>query len=131
MPTTSGTTPNCASRKSGAHVVPVKNSHGLTSRKKSIAGMSSEMTMPDRREHGDRSRDEEDHVDELLAPPDLSSAAARQHPRSDSKAAAWRRHLRRRRPRASASCSSICSSAERNELSAPSAIDLERCRACT
>ena len=37
---------NCASRKSGAHVVPVKKSTGLTSRKKSIAGRSSETTIP-------------------------------------------------------------------------------------
>ena len=46
VPTTSGTTPNCPSRNSGVHVVPVRNSHGLTSPKNSIAGRSNERTMP-------------------------------------------------------------------------------------
>jgi hypothetical protein len=46
VPTTSGTTPNFASRNNGAHVVPVRKSTGLTSRKKSNAGRINEMTMP-------------------------------------------------------------------------------------
>src|SRR5688500_2315177 len=46
VPTTSGTTPNFASRNSGAQVVPKKKSVGPTSRKKSIDGTTSETTMP-------------------------------------------------------------------------------------
>ncbi len=46
VPAISGRTPNDDGSKSGAQFVPVKNSTGLTSRKNSIAGRSSESTIP-------------------------------------------------------------------------------------
>src|SRR3990170_5074515 len=46
VPTTSGWTPKWAGSKSGAHVVPLKNSQTDTSRKNSRAGRKSERTIP-------------------------------------------------------------------------------------
>ena len=46
VPTTRGRTPKCAGSKSGAQVVPVRKSQGLTSPKNSPAGTSSETTIP-------------------------------------------------------------------------------------
>ena len=46
VPTRSGRTPKLAGSKSGAQFVPVKKSIGLTVRKNSIAGKSSETTIP-------------------------------------------------------------------------------------
>ena len=46
VPESSGSTPNLAFLKSGAHSVPVKKSTGLTARKKSTLGTTSASTIP-------------------------------------------------------------------------------------
>ena len=63
----SGTTPNCAGSKSGAHSVPVKNSTIETSWKNSNAGMKQRDDDPDRRRDGDERAEAEEPLDHELA----------------------------------------------------------------
>ena len=55
--------------KSGVQSVPVRNSQGLTSAKNSIAGKSSESTIPTVVSDRDQRGETENHLDDQLAEP--------------------------------------------------------------
>ena len=80
VPTTSGSTPNCASRKSGAQVVPVKKSDRAHLAEELERRQEQREDDADGRQHRDRGGDEQDDVDDLLAPADLLLAGERSPP---------------------------------------------------
>ena len=70
VPTTSGTTPNCPSRKSGVHVVPGQELPRADLAEELDRRQQEREDDAERREYGDGCGDEQDQVDELLTPAD-------------------------------------------------------------
>ena len=95
MPTTSGRTPNFASRKSGAHVVPGEEVHRAHLAEELERRQQEREDDADGRQHRDRRRDEQHQVDELLAPADPLLAGERSTAGRPT-VSVGRRHLRAR-----------------------------------